>query len=49
MATGTEKGAATIGRSEAAAALRRRNLRTGWMLGGVALALMLSIWYNKFG
>jgi len=36
-----------IDRSAAAAALRRRNLRTGWMLGGVALALALSIWYAK--
>lgn len=33
----------------AAAALRRRNLRTGWILGGVALALALSIWYSKLG
>ena len=49
MATGTNRSAATIGRSEAAATLRRRNLRTGWMLGGVALALMLSIWYTKLG
>ena len=49
MATGTDRSAATVGRNEAAAALRRRNLRTGWMLGGVALALMFSIWYNKFG
>jgi len=40
MTTGTDRNAA-------AAALRRRNLRTGWILGGVALALALSIWYSK--
>jgi hypothetical protein len=33
----------------AAAALRRRNLRTGWILAGVALALALSVWYSKLG
>ena len=32
-----------------AAALRRRNLRTGWILGGVALLLALSVWYSKLG
>lgn len=36
-------------RNEAAAALRRKNLRTGWLLGGVALCLVLSIWYSKLG
>ena len=33
----------------AADALRRRNLRTGWILAGVALALALSVWYSKLG
>jgi hypothetical protein len=36
-------------RSDAAAEMRRRNLRTGWVLAGIALALALSIWYSKLG
>ena len=31
----------------AAGAVRRRNLRTGWLLAGVALCLALSIWYSR--
>ena len=36
-------------RTAAAEAMRRRNLRTGWLLGGVALCLALSIWYSRIG
>jgi hypothetical protein len=36
-------------RTKAADALRRRNLRTGWMLGGVALFIAVSVWYARFG
>jgi hypothetical protein len=32
-----------------AAAIRRRNLRTGWVLGGVALLIALSVWYARLG
>jgi len=33
----------------AAAALRRRNLLTGLVLGGVALFFAVSVWYSKLG
>lgn len=33
----------------AAEAMRKRNLRTGWILGGVALAIALSVWYARLG
>lgn len=36
-------------RSRDADALRRRNLRTGWVLGGVALLIALSVWYARLG
>ena len=39
--------ASSIDRNAAAEAMRRRNLRTGWLLGGVALCLALSIWYSR--
>jgi hypothetical protein len=35
--------------SKTSQALRRRNLRTGWLLGGVALFIALSVWYARFG
>ena len=34
-------------RTAAAETMRKRNLRTGWLLGGVALCLALSIWYSR--
>jgi len=37
----------SVERSAAAEAMRRRNLRTGWLLAGVALCLALSIWYSR--
>ena len=40
MAAATERGAD-------AQALRRRNLRTGWVLAAIALGLALSIWYVR--
>jgi hypothetical protein len=39
----------TIMRSRDAASLRRRNLRTGWILGGVAMLIALSVWYARLG
>ena len=36
-------------RTRDADALRRRNLRTGWVLGGVALLIALSVWYARLG
>lgn len=32
-----------------AEALRRRNLRTGWILGAVAMLIALSVWYARLG
>lgn len=29
--------------------MRKRNLRTGWILGGVSLAIALSVWYARLG
>jgi len=36
-------------KTAAAAALRRRNLLTGLILGGVALFFAVSVWYSKLG
>ena len=29
--------------------VRRRNLRTGWMLGAIAMLIALSVWYSRLG
>ena len=39
--------AAATDRTVDAQALRRRNLRTGWVLAAIALGLALSIWYVR--
>ena len=37
------------GSTDRAQVLRRRNLRTGWVLAAVAFGLALSIWYVRAG
>ena len=39
--------ASAMERSDRAQMLRRRNLRTGWVLAAIALMLALSIWYVR--
>ncbi|MEO7253140.1 MAG: hypothetical protein ABIZ64_02750 [Casimicrobium sp.] len=39
--------ASTMERSDRAQMLRRRNLRTGWVLAAIALMIALSIWYVR--
>ncbi len=41
--------ASLMDRSASEQMLRRRNLRTGWLLAAIALALALSIWYVRVG
>ena len=41
--------ASAIDRADRAQMLRRRNLRTGWVLAAIAFGLALSIWYVRAG
>lgn len=41
--------ASAIDRSDRAQLLRRRNLRTGWVLAAIAFGLAFSIWYVRAG
>ena len=41
--------ASAIERTTTAQTLRRRNLRTGWVLAAVAFSIALSIWYVRVG